>query len=748
MASKEEINNQKELNKLLKEQLSSERELNSLRRGNVDIGFSINESIKEELGIRTKTSDVDKERIANTRAITKELLNQGSALADINNFNKLSLKNKRLIAKQEILARNTLKSLLPLEKAQVNEAIQLAEERDRLVFKEEKILSLISKQRGTAEELNVLEKKRSEIVGQITKTEIELDKALEDMGSQNQARLGFFLQYSAEQLKATQKLREESTKNLEPASNFLELLGAIPGFSGIANKALSQLTAEAEEFAETEGKALSAMEARGRSLKAIANALGDALTNPATVFTALGVNLVTTFSRVNELQTEFRRLTGESAEIFRGINVENTSQLDDLETIVSLTRELGFTQGAFNLENIRATSELRELLGVSAEGANRLAFFSQASGENLKIAAENINDTTDGAISVRNVLEDIAGVSDSIAITFGTNVELLGRAAAQARLLGLNLTQVDSVASRLLDIESSIAAEFEAEVITGKQLNLERARFFALTNDLAGLTEEIGKNEEILSTFTTGTRIEQEAIASALNLSRDEISKMIMDQKILNSMSAEDREQRELSDKMRLSVQDSINKSLDKMAMAIAPTLEAFASLLSNTTAIYSILGLIAGIKLIGLTANIAAVATALTGTAVSAATVASALTLGLGAVAIGAGIFYMINQAEKAKARMAQNIGDGIFPAGGRPMVSTSEGGLFRGTANDDILMGPGLARGRSAQGTVTLSDQQIKQIADAVRDGASRATITMDGGKVSSRLQTPMIVNTLPGV
>ena len=40
------------------------------------------------------------------------------------------------------------------------------------------------------------------------------------------------------------------------------------------------------------------------------------------------------------------------------------------------------------------------------------------------------------------------------------------------------------------------------------------------------------------------------------------------------------------------------------------------------------------------------------------------------------------------------------------------------------------------------------VKQIADAVRDGASRATITMDGGKVSSRLQTPMIVNTLPGV
>jgi hypothetical protein len=48
--------------------------------------------------------------------------------------------------------------------------------------------------------------------------------------------------------------------------------------------------------------------------------------------------------------------------------------------------------------------------------------------------------------------------------------------------LGLNLTQVDKIAEGLLDIEQSLTAEFEAEVITGKQLNLERARFFALTN--------------------------------------------------------------------------------------------------------------------------------------------------------------------------------------------------------------------------------------------------------------------------
>ena len=48
----------------------------------------------------------------------------------------------------------------------------------------------------------------------------------------------------------------------------------------------------------------------------------------------------------------------------------------------------------------------------------------------------------------------------------------------------------------------------------------------------------------------------------------------------------------------------------------------------------------------------------------------------------------------------------------------------------------------------TVTLSDQQIQKIANAVREGASKATINLDGDRVSSRLQTPMVINTLPGV
>ena len=123
-------------------------------------------------------------------------------------------------------------------------------------------------------------------------------------------------------------------------------------------------------------------------------------------------------------------------------------------------------------------------------------------------------------ISQKIIFQDIGKISKATALTFQGSAVAIGKAAANARALGLNLEQVDKIAGSLLDIEQSISAEFEAEVISGRQLNLEQARYFALTNDLEGLTSELAKNQSALQGFVNGTRIEQEAIAGALGMSR------------------------------------------------------------------------------------------------------------------------------------------------------------------------------------------------------------------------------------
>ena len=45
---------------------------------------------------------------------------------------------------------------------------------------------------------------------------------------------------------------------------------------------------------------------------------------------------------------------------------------------------------------------------------------------------------------------------------------------------------------------------------------------------MKGLAEEIGNQEQITNAFRTGNRIQQEAAAKALGMSRDELAKMIM----------------------------------------------------------------------------------------------------------------------------------------------------------------------------------------------------------------------------
>ena len=149
-------------------------------------------------------------------------------------------------------------------------------------------------------------------------------------------------------------------------------------------------------------------------------------------------------------------------------------------------------------------------------------------------------------------------------------------AAAEAQRLGLNLAQAESIADTLLQFESSIAAELEAELLTGKQINLEGARQAALNNDIATLTKEIGDNQEILSAFSSGNRIQQDAIAKSLGMSKDEVAKMIFlrqKENLLTDEQAAKAAGLSLEAAKRLDAQESISRSIEKITTVIAPFL-------------------------------------------------------------------------------------------------------------------------------------------------------------------------------
>lgn len=128
----------------------------------------------------------------------------------------------------------------------------------------------------------------------------------------------------------------------------------------------------------------------------------------------------------------------------------------------------------------------------------------------------------------QNILEEIGKISSDILITFSKNPEALGRAVAEAKNLGLTLNEVDTIGNHLLDFQSSITSEMQAEVLLGKQFNLEQMRAAALFNDQATLQAEIKKNLPSLEEFKKLNSIEREAYAEIFGLNKQQLADSVL----------------------------------------------------------------------------------------------------------------------------------------------------------------------------------------------------------------------------
>jgi hypothetical protein len=104
--------------------------------------------------------------------------------------------------------------------------------------------------------------------------------------------------------------------------------------------------------------------------------------------------------------------------------------------------------------------------------------------------------------------------------------------------MGMELKQLDSLADSFLDFESSISKEFEAQLLTGKDINLTKAREAFLNNDLATAASEITNQVGSANDFLKLNRIQAESLASAFGMSRDQMGEMLKQQEMLAKLGA------------------------------------------------------------------------------------------------------------------------------------------------------------------------------------------------------------------
>lgn len=265
----------------------------------------------------------------------------------------------------------------------------------------------------------------------------------------------------------------------------------------------------------------------------------DLANNFTSSIQSFGRNLGISFSQAKNITSEFARFAVASGQAFLSVEKLQKSQT-----------ELSAALGINNVLNNRILSDnlqLQEQVGLELETRKQLAQITLISGQyqtqlfkTVVGQVEAIRRSVGVNLRVQDVIAKISQISGVVGLTFAKYPEKLAKSLAITKALGLDFQKLDSIASGLLDFESSIAAEFEAQLLTNKEINLSKARQLALDNDLTGLAVELTKQIGTSQDFLNMNRISQEAFAKAVGMTRDELADMLRQQEMFAAAGATD----------------------------------------------------------------------------------------------------------------------------------------------------------------------------------------------------------------
>ena len=216
------------------------------------------------------------------------------------------------------------------------------------------------------------------------------------------------------------------------------------------------------------------------------------------------------------------------------------------ESMMAVGKTLG-SNVKLNEKDLVTFTKLREQAGMSNEELASMQRLTLATGGNLEdntgefLAQAQITAQNNGVVlNTKQLLSETANVSDAIKLSLGGSAGELAKAQATAKSLGMTLDQIDKISESLLDFESSISSELEAELLTGKDLTLEKARQAALNGDLATVGEEISRQIGDSAEFSKMNRIQQEALAKSVGMTREDLAKTLMEREALAGLSGEE----------------------------------------------------------------------------------------------------------------------------------------------------------------------------------------------------------------
>ena len=225
---------------------------------------------------------------------------------------------------------------------------------------------------------------------------------------------------------------------------------------------------------------------------------------------------------------------------FNSINDELGLNIDDLiKSQIEFNDEFGYSVN-LSEEFLKSITRNTKLIGLNQEANNQLISNALFNNEEIsKVERDIIGNITlqsKGLANVKTVLDKVLHSSSEIKANFKGNYGEIAKAVTKAQELGTSLEKINSIGESLLDFESSISSELNAELITGKNINLEKARYYSLMGNTAKLMEEVTSQVGTFDEYTNMNVLQQQAYAQALGFTRKEMVDMLYQQKINSAL--------------------------------------------------------------------------------------------------------------------------------------------------------------------------------------------------------------------
>ena len=362
------------------------------------------------------------------------------------------------------------------------------------------------------------------------------------------------------------KLSEKIQKSILAGGN-LGIVGVVAAV-GILYAVLSDVTKEAREFASATGVTY------GQARQIADEARKAALTYN---------NQLATQKDILAVQQETIKAFGTTA-MLTGEQAAN---------VADLGKSFGYgAQQAASVNNAFMS------MGVTAT----TAYEAQQS-----LAAEALK----AGVNVGAVTKDIAENSKQTAKYFGGNVQALKDSAIQAAKMGMTLNTMAKISDKLLDVQSSLTAQFEFQALSGRQIDLDLARQLALEGDIAGAAKEVLNAVGSTAEFNSMNMLQRKKLAEAVGMEVDELQRSLVIQEKLGdltddqkaAMSGLNLSAAELNDKSPeqlqalLAQQDALMKAestfdniKSQLLVALVPAAEMFASAIAGIMPIFKLM--------------------------------------------------------------------------------------------------------------------------------------------------------------